>query len=217
MVYDINGNSIDNRLSGKKILAIGDSFVRGDTATDSQLWLTKLASRNNMTAYNHGINGASIAYSNPETYPSIMERYQSIISAVPSTDYVVVLAGHNDANPSIHGGTAIPIGENTDDVNTTFKGALNILISALLTAYPTAIMLFMSPFNRREYEGEYAEAMEEVTGLYSVPFYDNYKRSSVCFQNSAQKNAFDLNNTLHLNEAGHERFSYIVEEKLLSL
>lgn len=218
MIYDINGNVIiNNRLQGKKILAIGDSFVKGHTLSESQTWLYKLATRNGMTAVNCGRNGASIAYSNPESYQSIMETYQADITNNPNMDYIIVLAGHNDASPTGHGGTAIPIGANTDSINTTFKGALNILIPALLTAYPSAHILFMSPFNLRGIEEDYADAMKEITGIYSIPFYDCYRRSTVCFQNTAQAETFELGNTLHLNEAGQERFSYIVESKLLEL
>lgn len=221
MIYDYLGNevfsSVPSRLRGKKILAIGDSFVKGHTLPDSDTWLHKLATRQNMTAVNYGVNGASLAYSNPESYPSIMENYQTYITNNPNMDYVIVIAGHNDASANLHGGTAIPIGTDSDTVNTTFKGALNILISALITAYPTGHILFLSPFNRHGTESDYADAMKEITGIYSVPFYDCYRRSGICFQNNAQNLTFGIGDSLHLNAAGNERFSYIIESKLLEL
>lgn len=218
MIYDISGNEIiHDRLHNKSILAIGDSFVKGHTLSDTDTWLYKLAGRHNMISVNCGINGTSLAYSNPESYPSIMENYQSYISNNPNMDYIVVIAGHNDASANLHGGTAIPIGTNTDSVNTTFKGALNILISALITAYPTGHILFLSPFNRHGTEADYAEAMKDITGIYSIPFYDCYRRSEVCFQNNAQNSAFGIDDSLHLNAAGNERLSHIIEAKLFEL
>lgn len=217
MLYDYEGNPIggESRLTGKKILAIGDSFIKGHTLSDSQTWVHKLAQRNGMTSYNYGINGASIAYdAGHTTYTSVSEALPSILSAVSSTDYVVLLGGHNDANPDLHGGTAIPIGNNTDTVNTTFKGALNIIITDLLGAYPTAKMLFLSPFNRRGIEKPYEEAMKEITGLYSQRFFDCYDRSGITFDVAEVAAVYELNGSLHLNEAGQERFSYVVESLL---
>ena len=215
-MYNLNGEltGVKNRLCGKTLLVIGDSFVEGHTLSESQTWAYKLADRNGMTCINKGINGASIAYSANEQYTSIVESIASIINSVSSADYVVVLAGHNDANADLHGGTAIPIGNDDDAANTTYKGALNIIIDALLDAYPTAHILLCAPFNRRGIEEDYAAAMETMAGIYSVPFFDSYHRSTICFQNTAQNTTYELENTLHLNEAGHERFSYIIDAQL---
>ena len=208
-------NVSTNSLYGKKILAIGDSFVKGHSLSDNQTWLYKLAKRHNMTYYNYGFNGASIAYDPNDTqYTSIMTQLQSILDTVNETDYIVVLGGHNDSNPSLHGGSAIPIGNDTDNVNTTFKGALNILITSLLTKYPNAKLLMMSPFYRRNTEEPYGVAMEEVSGLWGQSFYDCYHRSGITFKNQAHKNLYELGGSLHMNELGQERFSYLVEKQL---
>ena len=215
MIYDYQGNEISiSPLKGKKILAIGDSFVQGHTLNNTQTWVYKLATRNNMAYFNYGINGASIAYDSSASYTSISSKLQEILNNVSATDYIVLLGGHNDANPNEHGGTAVTIGENTDNVNTTFKGALNIITTSLLTKYPKAKMLFLSPFNRHNYELPYVEAMKDIAGLYSQWFFDCYNGNGITFNIQAVKNAYDLSNTLHLNEDGQERFSYVVQALL---
>lgn len=208
------GGTVENVLSGKKILAIGDSFVKGHTLSESQTWVAKIANRNNMTYKISAINGAPIAYKSGQTHTAIVKTIDSTISANPSMDYVVLMAGHNDANPDLNGGKAIEIGSNTDNVDTTFKGALNIIIGKLLTAYPTAKILFLTPFLRRDNEELYVEAMKEICGIHQVPCFDNYHSVGLSFKNSAQAKAYELSNSLHLNEAGQERISYVYESLL---
>ena len=208
MIYDYNGNEITGmRLVGKKLLGIGDSFIAESTAGAGNDLLSKIADGKNMTVYNYGVSSSSLAYDANETVPSVMSRYQSIIASVPAADYVVVLAGHNDSNPDLHGGTAISIGQDTDTVNTTFKGALNILIDALLTAYPTAGILFLTPFQRRGTEEPYVDAMIEMCAKYSVPVFDNFRESGIYLYNTAQDQQFDVGN-LHLNAKGNERMAH---------
>lgn len=210
------GGAVENVLSGKKILAIGDSFVKGHTLSESQTWIAKIANRNNMTYKISATNGVAVTYKSGQSGTPIVSTIDSTISANPSMDYVVFMAGHNDANPDLNGGKPIEIGSNTDSVNTTFKGALNIIIEKLLTAYPTAKILFLTPFLRRDIEEPYVEAMKEICGIHKVPCFDNYHSAGVSFKNSAQAKAYELSNSLHLNEAGQERISYVYESLLKS-
>lgn len=207
-------DNYNNVLISKKILAIGDSFVSGHTLSDSQTWLYKLANRNNMTKYNYGLNGSSLAKASGQSTQCVMDRLNSILSSVPSADYILVLAGHNDSNASLNGGQAIPIGENSDTLNTTFKGAMNNLIKALIDKYPTGKLLFLTPFNRRTTEEPYVNAMKEICAKYSIPCFDNYHGSGICFQNSTHLANYDLSSSLHLNEKGQERISYVYESIL---
>lgn len=201
--YHIGFNRVSN-LQGKTITAIGDSFIDYNTQGLGNDLLSKIAYGKNMTIHNYGLSSSSLAYDPNQTVLSVMDRYQDMISSVPQTDYLIVLAGHNDSNASLHGGSPIPIGNDDDTVNTTFKGALNILCNALLTAYPSANILFLTPFRRRDTEFPYCVAMEEVCSKYSIPVFNNYKNSGICFKNSAQDALYDIEN-LHLNALGNER------------
>ena len=205
-----------NVLNGKTFICIGDSFVKGHTLSESKTWAYKLANRNGMTYHKHAVNGVSLAYKSGQSATALINSVDSFISGISATDYVIFLAGHNDANPDLNGGSAVPIGENTDTVNTTFKGALNLLIDKLYTAYPTAKLLFLTPFNRRKIEEPYVEAMKEICGIWCVPCFDNYHSGGICFHNGAQAAKYELNSTLHLNEAGQERVSYLYESLLVN-
>lgn len=203
-------------LNGKTFICIGDSFVKGHTLSESQTWAYKLANRHNMTYHKHAVNGVSLTYKSGQTSTALINSIDDFLSGVSAADYVIVLAGHNDANPDLNGGSAVPIGENTDEINTTFKGALNLLIDKLYTKYPTAKLLFLTPFNRRGIEEPYVEAMKEICGIWCVPCFDNYHSGGICFQNAAQAAKYELSATLHLNEAGQERVSYLYESLLIN-
>ena len=207
---DISMDDSDNILKNKSILAIGDSFVKGYTLDESETWVSKIAERNEMTKYIYATNGISVAGTNSET---IAKQIDDIINDVSSVDYILFLGGHNDANATWNGGSPVPIGKNTDSTDRTYKGGLNIIINKLLTAYPTSYILFLTPFNRYEIEEPYVEAMKEVCGEYSVPCFDNYHCSGICFPNDAQSKVYELSDA-HLNEVGQERISYLYESIL---
>lgn len=204
-IENVSAN-ISSALYGKTIVAIGDSFIDYRTQGLGNDLLSKIAEGNNMSIHNYGLSSSSLAYDTNQTVLSVMDRYEAMLNEVPNADYVMVLAGHNDSNPSLHNGTAIPIGENDDNITTTFKGALNILINALLNKYPKAGILFLTPFNRRGTELPYVKAMEEICEKYSIPCFNNYKSSGVCFQNSTHLITYD-NGNLHLNGLGNEKMA----------
>ena len=159
-------------------------------------------------------NGICLTGNNTDT---IAKQIDSITESVSDVDFVCVLGGHNDANPDLNNGTAVPIGTNEDTGYNTYKGGLKYIIEALLKAYPTAHILFLTPFNRRGIEEAYANAMKEICGIYCIPCFDNYHNGNMSFQNTYQKQAYELGTTLHYNEAGQERLSYLYESILNNL
>jgi len=151
-----------------------DSFVKGYTLKDTETWLYKIAQRNNIIYYNYGINGNDLNGEN-----GVALRFSDMIDEL---DYIVVLMGHNDANPDLHNGIAVSIGLDEDTALFTFKGVLNILINGLLNKYHMSKILFLSSFNRKGIELPYVEAIGEICEKYSVNFYNNYKSSRVAFK-----------------------------------
>ena len=63
-------------------------------------------------------------------------------------DYMILFWGTND-----YGGN-MPIGQDTDEGHTTFKGAINLIVKNILTAYPNIHLIFFTPFWRATYTGE---------------------------------------------------------------
>ncbi|MBQ9786493.1 MAG: hypothetical protein IJW25_03390 [Clostridia bacterium] len=206
-------SEVQSVLYGKSILAIGDSYVKGHTSPESDTWVSQLAERNNMTKYVYAQNGISISHPTTATQNGLVDMIDTITTNVSATDYIVFLAGHNDANASLNGGSAVPIGTNDDTTSATYKGSLNIIIEKLLNKYPTSKILFLTPFERYGTEEDYVTAMQEVCAKWSVPCFDNYHNSGICWQNAAQKATYESAN-LHFNQAGHERISYMYESIL---
>ena len=208
-----NGTSLNgatNRLLGKKIGVIGDSYVYGHTLGTDKVWCKLIANRNNMTCFNYGVNGGTLARTG-----GVVERYTSMEK---NLDYVIVFAGHNDS------GMGIDIGTETDTGITTFYGALNTLCKGLQTKYPEARILFMTPSKRTGKEKAYADAMIIACRNYSIQCYDTYGKlgiligtTPVSLGNANQKSIFELGNSIHLNEKGNEYLSYKIESELLTL
>lgn len=198
-----------NPLYGKKIVAIGDSMVKGHTLSENDVWLTKLALRNGMTYKNYGINGSYLIAKpglvNGEK--GIIERYTDMDD---DADYVVVFGGTNDAS-------GVPLGEFGSTDNTTFYGALNNLCKGLIAKYPTKKIMFITPFKRKASFLQYVNAIEEVCSNYGIAVFNNYKRGGVSFEIQEQVSALTLGDNVHLNAAGHEYSSYKYEAELKRL
>lgn len=204
-----------NYLSGKKIVAIGDSKVQGHSLSDMaiQTWLAKLAVRNGMTRVNYGINGTYLSNkqytSGGNTYEGVVKRYLNMDN---DADYILVFAGTNDAHNSI-----VPMGTDDSTDDTTFKGALNVLCDGLLTKYPNKKIGFITPYFRNSNYPPYIEAIKTICKKYSIPVFDNSEKGGVCWTNAAQVASITLGDTYHLNELGMERASYAYEAFIRSL
>ena len=200
---------IGNRLYSKKIIAIGDSMVEGHSISKDEGWLAMIANRNNMTYVNYGINGTFMTNKLFNSKKGVVERYMDMDD---DADYVVVFAATNDAN------AGVTIGTNDSTNPAELKGALNIICTGLLSKYPTAKIMFITPYLRKESYRSYAQAIHDICeDKYSIKVYDNIKHGGICWTNDAQVQALTLKDTYHLNLAGMEYASYKYEEELKRL
>lgn len=173
-------------LNGKTLVALGDSLFHGDKDCRGATWLELLASRHNMTLYNHGQNGNTVAAQPLEANkkPPMCVRYADMEEGA---DYVVVIGGANDKR--LH----VPLGADDSTDITEFCGALNVMITGLTAKYPKAKFLFMTNYNRWTSKNklglsdiDYVEAMERVCRRYSLPCFNNYYNCGISFHNPAQ-------------------------------
>ena len=210
-------------LYGKTIVALGDSLIYGNKLGNEATWVNLLAKKHNMTVYNHGINGNTVAVQTAETkHPAMCVRYADMEDGA---DYVVVLGGANDKR--VH----VPIGGNDSRDPTTFKGALNQLILGLTAKYPKAKILFMTNYNRWPDKNkiglsdiDYVEAMIKVCAKWSVPCFDNYHCCGISFQNPAHSAWMDEGvvrgdekPNRHFSAEAYEWLSYKYESLLTTL
>ena len=209
-------------LNGKTLVALGDSLFYGNKLGNEATWINKLGKKHNMTVYNYGINGNTVAVQDDEPKtPPMCVRYADMADGA---DYVVVLGGANDKRLNV------PIGKDDDTDPHTFKGALNVLILGITAKYPRAKVLFMTNYNRWPTPNKlgisdiaYVTAMEEVCRKYSIPCFNNYYNSGISFQNPAHAAWMDEGivrgdaPNRHFSAEAYEWLSYKYETLLASL
>ena len=129
----------------------------------------------------------------------------------PEADVVIVFGGTNDFG---HGDA--PMGTPADRAPDTFYGAMHSLVITLLSRYPTAKLLFLTPLHRadetrtvtRDGESftvtlkEYVAVMREVLEFYGIPVLDLYAAGSMNPQVPAMRETY-VPDGLHPNAAGH--------------
>lgn len=112
-----------------------------------------------------------------------------------SKDIVIVIAyGTNDFRGTA--GAGVPLGADDDMTGATFKGAINLSISNILTAYPQIKLMFMTPLWRSRVETsgedsnltpngsgvflrEYAQAIKDRAAPYQIPVADLHDKSGI--------------------------------------
>lgn len=171
----------DEKLKEKNVVVIGDSLIYGNLLGNGVTWCQILANETGANVYNYGVNGNAISSVSGGTGTPMSERYSSI-TELSSADIVIVEGGANDYSNNC------PIGTISDSVNSTFMGAINVLIDGIRATNPTAQLLFMTTYNRKSnanssglYYVDYVNAMLNACRAKSVPCYDNYANSGITF------------------------------------
>ena len=188
-----NTDNIDQLLSlgfvGKKLCALGDSITHGfpprnnpDGSSYIKSFTKLTAERLGMDYVDYGVDGSTLAYSNKSP---MCVRY----TAMPDdADLVCVMGGTNDVRDGIS------LGAFTDRINTTFYGALHILLGGLYKKYfidqgvdvgktkkiviCVPPKLLSSPSETEGGEGTllnmdgFCTAIKEVAAYYSIPVFD---------------------------------------------
>ena len=197
-------------LYGKKIGVIGDSYVRNHRDPIEYTWHYKFAQKYGMQYYNYGKNGNCIALDLKQWGTGMYKRYQDMND---SLDYVVIIAGHNDASGNRIDSIGMPL----------FKERLGILLSGLRTKYPNGQIFFITPWRCENFQGsmrqQVIEAIKEVCAKYDVPVFDASRDSNI------ESDSFDFRkkyfqggkgtDTAHLNAKGHDLFLPVAEQFLL--
>ena len=195
-------------LAGKSIGVLGDSYVRNHREPFERTWHYKFAQKHNMDYYNYGRNGSCVAMDRERFGPAMYKRYQDMRD---SLDYIIVIGGHNDA--------ALLDSIGIDN----YKEKLAVLCEGLIEKYPTSQILFFTRWTCKDFAGspseEVIDATIDVCGLYSIPVFDAARRGNIFAQSDAFRKVYfqngGVNDTAHLNEAGHERFLPVAEQFIL--
>lgn len=202
-------NAQTDPLEGKTLCVIGDSYVANHRRPKEETWHYKVAARHHMTYLNFGRNGGCIAWdrSREGFGRSLLERYKDMPA---EADYVVVVAGHNDADK---------IKTSADSLR-MFRDSLQLLCTRLIERYPAARIAFVTPWNvPRDGFHEVIQTIVEVCGENGIPVLNAATTSGIHVRNDAFRRRFFQapNDTAHLNDAGHNLIINWGERFLLSL
>lgn len=190
-----------NPMYGGYLCAIGDSLTAVYYKSEAESWVSLIAGWNSMRYENLGISGNPMTKTSDYTVAKVMSERVDDMDGNKDYTHIFVMGGANDFN------YRVPIGENADTEITTFKGAVNHIITVLTSKYPTAKIVFATTYRRNEayLDKPYADAMMEVCKLRSIPCLNNYENSGVQFFDENWMRIFGAINALgnnHLNAAG---------------
>jgi hypothetical protein len=197
-------------LKGKKIGFIGDSYVKNHREPVENTWHYKFAKKHQMEYYNYGRNGNCITLDLKQWGTGMYQRYNDMRNDL---DYVVVIAGHNDASQ-----------QRIDSIGIdTFKQRLSILCEGLIEKYPKAQIFFFTPWTCENFIGSprqlVVDAMLEVCGSYGIPVFDAARQSNIFVTSQQFRKIYFQGgkgtDTAHLNARGHDRFLPVAEHFIL--
>ncbi len=233
-----------NNLTGKKWYACGDSFTEGayifndlklvDRWLEDGKYAGKLKSypyyignRTNCDIYNIALSGSTLAYvsSEPKKYSFSSDygteepSYNNYKSVPIDADYITLWFGIND------NGYGVPIGNDDDTTNTTFKGAYNIVLKYFVENCKKAKIGIIVSNNLPQ---AYVDATIKMANRWGIKYLDlnsdevplmQATLRNVCDEakaNAINKFAISQSN-MHPNYYAHEFESKFIEHWLLSL
>ena len=211
------------QLKDKKINFLGDSITEGAGASEkSKCYVSLLGQNTGAIVRNYGIGGTRIARRHvPHENPVYDQDYCLRAPTMdPDADAVVVFGGTND-----YGHGDAPLGVPSDNTSDTFYGALNVLFTTLITRYPDAKILVLTPLHRLNESNPdsnglplkaYVDAIREMAEVYSLPVLDLYAMSGMQPNVPIIQERF-MNDGLHPNDAGHARLADMVQKALEAL
>lgn len=209
-------------LKGKIINFLGDSITEGHVAQGLRGFPVLLQERCKLKEMrNYGRADTRIARQHtPSPYANWDYDFcQRALDMDPGADVVVVFGGTND-----FGTGDAPLGSFEDRTPDTFYGACHTLYSTLLTRYPQAVIVVVTPLPRAVEQNEeqgktllqYVQIIRQVACFYRLPILDLYDSSGLQPALPSVQQAY-MPDGLHPNDAGHALLANWIEEFLTAL
>jgi hypothetical protein len=148
---------------------------------------------------------------------------------IPEADLITIFMGTNDW------GHETPLGTIEDTTDVSFYGALNVIIPGLMTKYPNARIIWITPMHRYGFGTskilgtkftfdhlpngrdctleDYVNAIKDVCSRWSIPVIDLYSMSGLHPYIAPHKSTY-MPDGLHPNKAGHEKMAYLISKWL---
>lgn len=190
----------DNIPEPKKTIAfLGDSYVKNHKRPFSEAWHAKASANIGLNYVNCGRNGSCIAFDRTDDGfgPAMTERYKTEIP--DSTDCIVIIAGHNDADYIRKHGE--------QNLWNDFCNGLDTLLDGLHNQYPNAKIAFVTPWAvDRQYFPEVTNQIIKACLKRGIPVLDMAAMGVIEVNNPEFRAKYfqGPNDTAHLNSAGHD-------------
>ena len=183
------------------------------TSSVRMTWGYQIASRNNMTFYNGGVNGSTMqGISEKNGFSLENGRYTQLPNNI---DYLVIFFGWND---TAYG----ELGTISDATNESYYGGYNVVIPYLQNKYPYAKICLVVPFGC---DAGHRNAIRQLCNKWGLACFDMYgagtplyygKEDSVGVEQSvvtANRAKFQANGA-HPNYKGHKQIADMLENFL---
>ncbi len=220
---DISGTKFydvySEKLEGKTIYAIGDSYFAGEGLDPkTEVWIGLLSMKYGMKYENYGKGGSTV--SDFITTNNPMCRRISAMAA-DSPDIVLFEGGANDWNHSV------PVGTKDDTSTSTFCGAVKNCIEQLHAKYPKALIICITNWNsygqKNGVTGQnFANAMIDCAALY--PYAASIDATNLdiipvdyASQSFRDKYSIKPSDINHLNVEGHRYAMPYFEKQIIKL
>jgi len=210
-------------VKGKRVAILGDSLTGGyGASSDDKKYHQLLKTRCGIKEIlDYGEGGTRIAA--PLDIEKDNNRKRCFAYRVDemdeTADLAIVFGGTND-----YGWEVTPLGTFSDRDETTFFGALHVMMEKLSRKYVGKRVVVMTPTHRlsetREAQvkdfRDYVYAIKEVAEFYAIPVLDIYAISGLQ-PNIPENKAEYFVDGLHPNDAGYDRIATLLENFLKSL
>ena len=184
------------------INVIGDSYVANHRRDKSETWHYLMAQQLGMTYNNYGRNGASVAFDRTHDgrFNFGIALYQKALTMDRSADYVLIIAGHNDADK---------VGTNRDSL-VMFRDSLQLMIHNIHEQCPKARIAYVTPWyvDRPGFK-EVCKVIRKVCRRNHIPVLNNYDKKCIIRvrEEDFRRTYFQApGDNAHLNAEGHKLF-----------
>lgn len=193
-----------NALRGKRLAVIGDSYVKNHREPISNTWHYLLAQKHGMVYLNYGRNGNCVSIDRTQWGEAMYKRYRNMAD---SLDYIIIIAGHNDASLLDSIGIA------------TYKARANEFCQGLVERYPKARIFWFTCWNNANPNFlKVVDATKEVCGQWGIPVFDAARQSNIFALSDTFRDLYfqgGRRDSAHLNARGHHRFLPVAEHFIL--
>ena len=189
-------------LRAQVINVIGDSYVANHKQAKEKTWHYLMAQSLGFDYNNYGRNGSCIAFDRTHDGrwnfgPALWQRYTAMN---PDADYVLIIAGHNDA---------VKCGTNPDSLR-MFADSLEVLLCGIERLCPKARIGFVTPWNvDRPGFSPVCKIIRKTCKRHHIPVLNNYsRRCPIKVRKPAFRQRYfqSPDDQAHLNEQGHRFF-----------